>query len=310
MPDPLSVVIYNPVAGRGRARKQIEAAQSRMDQPVRLRSTEHAGHGAILAQEAIQDGARHIIAAGGDGTVHEVASGIINSGVPDAKLGIWPLGSMNDLAFSLGLLDWWRDPSRPLSSMRIDIGQAQTAQKTMWFFDAAGVGFNGMVTIESRKTKWLKGVPLYAWGLIKAMAKHFAKPRMTIEIDGKIWDEPTLAFSLCNGQREGGFPLGLNASLDDGQFHVVHVGGVKRWELIYYLPNLITGHLPKNHPLLRQATTTRAHVRSEQPLCCHLDGEFLCRPDDGIKELQFDLHPQRLFVDCFPSGLYGGRKTS
>ena len=46
-----------------------------------------------------------------------------------------------------------------------------------------GVGFNGMVNGEARKTRWLKGLPLYAWAFVKAMVKHFDTPTMTIRFD-------------------------------------------------------------------------------------------------------------------------------
>jgi diacylglycerol kinase (ATP) len=294
-----SCVIYNPAAGRGRAQKLIESTKSKIDRDIILFPTDSPRHAIALTQQAIADGFQRIVAAGGDGTVHEVATGILHAGQSGIRLGVWPLGSMNDFAFSLGLLNWWNDPTRPLSAKWIDVGQATSAGKAMWFINCAGVGFNGMVTIESRKTRWLKGVPLYAWGLIKAMVRHFDKPVMAIEIQGRMMNEPTLAFSLCNGNREGGFPIGKFAKLDDGLFEIFHVGAVKRWELMRYLPQLITGNLPKDHPHLHEYQSDWATVSSQKSICCHLDGEFFCVPGDDVKAIDFRIHRNKLRVDCF-----------
>ena len=310
MPDESTCVIYNPAAGRGRARKQIDETRKFLAPHAELMPTEGPGHGVEVARNAVANGYRRIIAAGGDGTVHEVANGILNANEPDAVLSVWPLGSMNDYAFTLGLLEWWKLPARPpLDRMRVDVGTATADDRTEWFVNSAGIGFNGMVTIESRKIRWLRGIPLYAWGLLKAMVKHFAAPSLSISVGETHIDGPTLAFGLYLGQREGGFPLGKEARLDDGLFDTFHVADVRRWELIRYLPGLITGNLPHDHPKLRRGRGAIVDVAGTVPLCCHLDGEFLCRPEEGVRRAQFAIVPNRLTVECYRPGLYGRRPS-
>jgi diacylglycerol kinase family enzyme len=258
-----------------------------------------------LAARASADGFGRVVAAGGDGTVHEVANGLLTAG-RDTVLGIWPLGSMNDYAFTLGLDAWWkRDDRPPLDVLPVDVGSASAGGKTRPFVNCAGVGFNGMVTIEARKIRWLRGLPLYALGFLRAMAKHYATPGMSVDMGENRTEKPTLALSVCLGQREGGFPLASAARVDDGLFQFLHVSDLPRWQLVRYLPNLITGNLPVGHPKLAMGACARTAVRSPVPLCVHLDGEFLCRPEDGVTAVTIELKPRALRVEVFRPGMYG-----
>lgn len=309
MPDSLpTCVIYNPKAGRGRARKLIDAARARHAPEAELLPTEGPQHAGLLAQEAIGRGVLRVIAAGGDGTVHEVANGLLEAPDHAARLAIWPLGSMNDLAFSLGVLAWWKQPEpQPLEPMRVDVGIARAGDRSRFFVNSAGAGFNAQVTQESRKIRWLRGIPLYAYGLLRSMILHFATPPCSVAAGETMLDGPLLALSVCLAQREGGFPLGKDAILDDGAFDVVRVGKLWRYELVRYLPQLITGNLPTDHPELKRARSSTVRVRCERPIGCHTDGELLCMPEDGIHELSFDLIPRRITVEVYSPGLYGGR---
>src|SRR5579859_2471191 len=73
-------VIYNPVSGRGRSRRIIRRLQKRLRSGYEFRPMTGPGAGEDMAAQAVHDGFRTIVAAGGDGTVHEVANGILNAG--------------------------------------------------------------------------------------------------------------------------------------------------------------------------------------------------------------------------------------
>ena len=213
---------------------------------------------------------------------------------------------MNDYAFTLGLEEWWKLTERPpLEVIEVDVGVAEAGGKTRQFVNCAGIGFNGMVTTEARKIRWLHGIPLYALAFLKAMAKHYATPGMTVDLGNGPVVSPTLALSVCLGQREGGFPLASAARLDDGRFQYMHVSSLKRWQLVRYLPALISGNLPLDHPKMTMGSCGRVSVKSPMPLCIHLDGEFLCQPGDGITEVTLDLRMRRLRVEAYRPGMYG-----
>src|SRR5262249_36116087 len=245
-------VIYNPAAGRGRAetlRKELGASAGG---EVELRPSREPGHAVELARMAAGEGFARVVAAGGDGTVHEVANGLLQSERRDVVFGVWPLGSANDYAFSLGMIEWWRrrDERLPTETLDVDVGRVSVPGRELFMVNCLGLGFNGMVTIEAHKTRWLKGLPLYAWAFLKAMVRHFDRPTLTIHIDDREVTTPTLALSVLNGQREGNFPLRPAARLTDGLFDYMHATRLSRWHLVRYLPAMVTGKLPEQHKLL------------------------------------------------------------
>src|SRR5829696_8042385 len=95
-------VIFNPTAGKGHARRLIARAAASVGADIRLMPTSCAGHAEELAQAAAESGYAVVIAAGGDGTVHEVANGLLHANQPGVTFSVWPIGSANDYAFSLG----------------------------------------------------------------------------------------------------------------------------------------------------------------------------------------------------------------
>src|ERR1700722_19429994 len=102
MVPPSMVIIFNPVAGRRRAALLWRVLDVLVANGIRLdlAETHRAGHAEILAREAVQGGAPMVVAAGGDGTIAEVANGLMGSG---ARLGVIPLGTANVLAHELAL---------------------------------------------------------------------------------------------------------------------------------------------------------------------------------------------------------------
>jgi len=129
------------------------------------------------------------------------------------------------------------------------------------------------------------------------MVRHFATPELAVRLDDTESRGPTLALSLSLGIREGGFPLFRTARLDDGWFDTLHVGRVRRWELLRYLPAMMTGKLPTDHPEIRAGRCASASVRADTPLCAHADGELFCLPVDSITEVVVELLPGRLLVE-------------
>ena len=305
-------VIYNPAAGRGRAEKLLKELPPDLMKDVDLRPSESESHSIELAREAAEQGYARIIAAGGDGTVHEVANGILQSGRRDAIFSVWPVGSANDYAYSLGMDAWWkkRTENPPLETMEVDVVRVTTPVRESFAIGCAGIGFNGMVTIEARKCRWLAGMPLYAWAFLKAMVKHFDRPSMRIRFDEREVVTPTLALSVLNGQREGNFPICPKASLTDGLFDYMHATRMSRWRLVRFLPAMATGTLPEDHRLVKIGRARRIEVQCEAPLCVHADGEFVCVPADGVHEVCAEIVPKRLRVEFYRPSLYGGRPAN
>jgi diacylglycerol kinase family enzyme len=251
-----------------------------------------------LALEAARAGFPVVAAAGGDGTVHEVANGLLRAGRDGVTLGVYPVGSANDYAHSLAFPAAWASPDGQLSGVRkVDVGLVRApGRPERYFVNGLGLGFNGAVTLESRRIKGLQGVPLYSAALFRALCFHFAAPVMRIRLDGEERRGPTLALSVNLGRREGNFVLTPHAQLDDGWFDFLLAGKLRRWELLRFFPNIVTGRLPENHPQVATGRCREVQLASEAALIAHTDGEFFCRPEDGVQTLEVRLLPGALGV--------------
>src|SRR5262249_50569400 len=135
-------VIFNALAGSGRAAQRLQRLRRAFGGRADFRPTTGRGHAEELALEAAQAGFPIVAAAGGDGTVHEVANGLLRSGRGDATMAVLPIGSANDYAHSLGLgPDWWLRPDPAVAATQVDVGVVRTPDgRTTYFVNNLGVG--------------------------------------------------------------------------------------------------------------------------------------------------------------------------
>ena len=302
MNTPALCVIFNPNAGRGRARRRLEKLREALGDRAVFRPTEAPGHGEQLAFEAATSGFAAVAAAGGDGTVHEVANGVLRAGLPEVTMEVYPVGSANDYACALGLDPDWKLRGDPAVTARpVDVGLVTTPDgRRRYFINGLGLGFNGHVARESRRVGFLQGRLLYNLALFRALWYHFDAPPMTIRLDDQTREGPTLVLCLSVGRREGNFTLAPDALLDDGLFDVLHVGQVRRWTLIRNLLHINVGRRP-SHPLLWYGQSAGVSVESATPLAVHLDGELIDEPGRELLALDVHLLPGALRVTAHTS---------
>jgi diacylglycerol kinase family enzyme len=290
-------VIFNARAGSGRAAQRLRRLRRVLGSHADFRPTEGRGHAEELALEAAQAGFPIVAAAGGDGTVHEVANGLLRSGRADAALAVLPIGSANDYAHSLGLgPDWWLRPDPAVEPTAVDVGVVRAPDgRAAYFVNNLGVGLPGAVALEAERIP-LRGLGRYMVGLMRTLCYRYHHPLTAVTLDGETRRVPTLALSLGIGKREGNFVLVPDAVLDDGLFDYVHAGALTRRSLLRLLPAGVAGRLPTDRPDLRLGRCRRAQVQSEAPIAAHTDGEFFCRPEQDVRALEVELLPGRLRV--------------
>lgn len=141
------VIVFNPVAGRRRASLLWRVLDVLVANGVRLdlAETHCPGHAEALAREAVANGETMVVAAGGDGTIAEVANGLMGS---TARLGVIPLGTANVLAHELALPFAPRAVAAALAFKRTKLlwpGLANGAGGTRLFVQMLGVGFDAHV---------------------------------------------------------------------------------------------------------------------------------------------------------------------
>jgi diacylglycerol kinase family enzyme len=180
------IVIFNPIAGRRRAQLLWRVLDVLAENGTRLDivETHCAGHATVLAREAAAAGARLVVAAGGDGTIAEVADGLVGSG---ARLGIIPLGTANVLAQELRLSFAPRGVAAALAFARCRLlwpGVATWPDGRRLFVQMLGAGLDAQVVHRvSLPLKRALGRGAYVVQTLRELGRY-RFPRLQLRIDG------------------------------------------------------------------------------------------------------------------------------
>ncbi len=207
------IIVYNPTAGRRRAQLLWRVLDVLVENGVRvdLARTHGRGHATDLAREAARTGAGLVVAAGGDGTVAEVAAGLL--GTP-ARLGIIPLGTANVLAHELGLPTQPRAVAAMLAFGRtrpLWPGLATGPDGSLVFVQMLGAGLDAQVVHRLRLSmKRLLGRAAYVLQTIGEAVRYTYLP-LLVRIDGVEMTASSVV--VCKGRLYGGpFLLAPDAS--------------------------------------------------------------------------------------------------
>ncbi|RMG66687.1 MAG: diacylglycerol kinase family lipid kinase [Calditrichaeota bacterium] len=285
------LLIANPVAGRGRARKLIDPL--RREVTARLGEgevvlTQFRGHACQLARQAKHSG-RLVIAAGGDGTIHEVVNGLVGG---NCRLAIIPIGSGNDFVKMLNLPLRYQEAVKIIQAhrtCRVDVGRVNN----LFFPNGLGVGFDAMVVKQVERIRWLKGFPLYLLGVLRTLVSYRNRRIRLIWEDGRQEERCIFLLAVGNGRAMGGgFYLTPKASLSDGLLDVCVIRSLSRREALINLPRALNGSLAEL-PQVSMAQVRRLRICSEQGVPVHADGELVGL---SLQELDIEVLPAALEV--------------
>jgi len=286
MSIPYAKVIVNPVAGAYSTRRKwprISKLLRHVGLSFDYEYTEGVGHAIELARAAASDGYRYLVAVGGDGTVNEVANGILHStNSADTILGIVSTGTGSDFVRSVGIpRDYTRACSFLTSSRRslIDVGVVEYRSKGQslrrFFVNAAGVGFDAaVVEATERLPKYFGGTIPYLVGLARTLFGYKNKA-VVLGVDSKVEAKRILSVIVANGDYfGGGMHIAPEASLNDNLLDVVVIGDIGKFELLKALPTVYNGtHV--THPKVRMEKAAQITIESSERILVHADGELL-----------------------------------
>ena len=292
--------MLNPAAGRGAAARALDPIAREFHHQgwsVEVERTERPGHGAELAARAVQAGAQRIVAVGGDGTVHDVANGLLRHGLGgrggDVALGVVPIGSGNDFAKLVGV--YRHSPVRAVRRLVT----AQTARFDAglvcdeYFVNSVGFGFGPEVVRVRNAMPGLSGFASYFVPVLRAFAR-FRPPRLEVRARGFAETGNMMMVEVCNGTTAGGsYRFAPDAQPGDGRLDVCLVRRVSLLRFLMAVPRVMRG----THATMREVAlfqTREVAIRSlDGPLLLHLDGE-LREPD--ARECTVRVEPGRLKV--------------
>jgi len=283
--------ILNPRAGvSGRAtREAIEGGRPAWkDYAVYL--TRAAGHATELAREAVSAGADLVLAVGGDGTVNEVARGLMGSGT---ALGVVPAGSGNGLARAL------RIPLRPGPALaaleagvrrRMDVG----VLNGRLFLNVAGVGFDAAVG-HSFHERGKKGGRRGFLGYVRLCLlelRTYRPPRVSIEVPPERLELEAFVLTFANGPQYGaGAVINPGAKIDDGRLEVVAFEQAPLWRIVATGAHMFLGGLERSAGY-RRLSGASATVVGRSPLPVHCDGD----PSEAAARVEVTLRPRALEI--------------
>ncbi len=279
-----TAVILNPAA-RGDRAKRLRARIETLTNGAALYATSRCGDAECLARDAVKDGFRRIVAAGGDGTVNEVVNGIAGS---DAALGLLPLGTMNVFATELGLPNdlerCWQVVCDGATRL-VDLPSANGKH----FVQLAGIGLDAQVVKETSLAFKRSFGPL---SYLVSAAQISARPPPRLHVEAADGGTHEGSFVLLgNGRLYGGpFPFFKQAVIDDGLFDVLVFKKLSYLDMMRYLQDVIF-RSEITSPEVEYLQTTAVRVTSEDAVPVEIDGELI-----GNCPVQFKIQPQGLRV--------------
>lgn len=275
------IIILNPTAG---SPEHVRSWQERIeslagDCPVRV--TSRTGEAEGLARHAVEEGFTRIVAAGGDGTVNQVANGLVGS---NATLGVLPMGSVNVFAMELGLplfnLQRCWNIIEDTNVRLVDLPSANGK----YFVQLAGVGLDAQVVKETSLAFKRSFGPL-SYLISAAQIAARQPPKLFIESENTSVEEGSFVL-VGNGRLYGGpFPFFKHASIDDGLLDVVVFKRLGYLEIVKYLQDVVFSS-DINVPEIEYFQTRQVRITSEQDVPVELDGELAgnCPVDFRIRD--------------------------
>jgi diacylglycerol kinase (ATP) len=312
----LPVVIINPESAGGATRDAWPKIASELAAhfgPFTPKFTKHAGEGIELAASAARKGTKLIVACGGDGTISEVANGILSAG-SDTELGILPSGTGGDFRKTIGISARSSDAARILrdgQTRLIDVGRVTFTRddgehESRYFLGVASFGLSADVVarvkevspewLPTKGPKWLTGRVSFGIAMLQS-ALRMGPTRVVVQLDDDPARHLTVA-NLCIANARyfgGGMKIAPDAKLTDGKFDVISIGDLGAARILANAPRLYLGaHLSMEK--VGHALATKIVARpadSGQRIEIEVDGEI-----PGQLPATFQILPKALRVRC------------
>ncbi len=297
----LPLIIVNPASANGATRENWPKMASDLRTHFGAFSvafTESVGDGRRLAAEAAKRGTKLIIACGGDGTISEVANGIIDS-KQEAELGVLPSGTGGDFRRSLKLSTKVAAAARALRDSRarlIDVGRVtfvteRGEREIRHFVNVASFGMSTAVLERQRSGDATRWIPSFGSAKLSSKLSYAAATVQTtlqsspsevyVQLDEAAERRLRIVeLAVANARYYGGaMKIAPDAKLDDGWFDVVTIGEAGAFRILANSPRLYLGaHLrmdEASHALAKQVIARPA--KKDERIAVELDGEVVGR---------------------------------
>jgi YegS/Rv2252/BmrU family lipid kinase len=288
------IFIMNPHAGRRKRTEQLlDMIDSRLSESqftYEFAYTVKAGDATQIARQAVTEGFEIIVAVGGDGTVNEVASGLINS---KGILGIIPRGSGNGVARSLNIPTSTRDSLEFLLNPKmttIDVGIINEK----YFIGVAGVGYDALVGAKFQSFGVRGPIPYFFIGVNEFLKYHTQTYR--IEIDEQKIEKKALVIALANTKQYGnGAIISPYSNPMDGELDVCIIEPLSYIQATQHASMLFKGSIDTSPLYYHKRCKSVKIYTKDAEMHVHRDGE----PDKPMRSIEVKIVEKALRV-CAP----------
>jgi YegS/Rv2252/BmrU family lipid kinase len=298
-------IVLNPKAGGGkgqRSKPKLIQAFHNCSINYFLYETNCAGDAIQVVKQAITDGYRKFCVAGGDGTLNEVATGILGQtsvNSTEMSIGVIPVGTGNDWRRTYGISN---DVDAAVATISKGKTQLQDAGKIeyhkneetrySWFVNIAGCGFDAQVTFAANRAKenGHSGVLTYIGKLISTLYVY-KEPEVKIWLDDRAFEVEL--FSILAGICKfagNNMKLVPDAIPNDGLFDITLASKISKLKVIANLPKLFNGDFVKLKEV-QQFRCSKVRIESHPTIHLQADGESICETP-----IQFEIIPNAIRI--------------
>lgn len=264
--------ILNPIAGITKKENIPALIEKHVDASLfetEIVYTEYAGHARKIASDAVAKSFDYVVAVGGDGTINEIGSQLVNT---ETVLAIVPAGSGNGLAIKLNIPRWTGQAISLLNKGEIIEIDAPRSNGN-FFFSNTGMGYEGMIAHRFAETP-KRGFFEYSRLMLKYYFKYREK-RYRIEMDGIAKEEKLWAIEVANSGELGyGIKSVAHSDLQDELLEVFMIKAFPKWQMLFLWPIFMIGRgdLTKHVAL---AETKHIRIVSKDEDYVQIDGDPL-----------------------------------
>lgn len=283
------LILVNKSAGHGLSNNferliHKELRNSNFD--YKIKHSERPGHLAKLAEEGVNEGAKIILIAGGDGSVNEVINTLYSTNI---KLGIIPTGSGNGLARHLKIPFNIQKAIQIVKNGKTKLIDAASINRRP-FISIAGTGFDALIAKHflTRKSRGF-------WSYFKLVIKYyFGYKAIDYEIfhDNGVQKERALMICFANSDQFGNnLSIAPQAIINDGYIDVCIVQKPPVWELPFTLIKLLLKRVDKSK-YYQSFKTQHIRIKSTKKMLLNIDGEYF----DADQEIEVKIIPQSVHI--------------
>lgn len=301
----IAFILHGKISNRQQLMNEVYSVFND-DNEVSFFTTEHQGHSTELAAKAAGHGFRYIICVGGDGSLNEVANGIMQakSAQPnlDIRLGIIPHGTGNDFVRTT------HSPSDCLglkklidvdSYKEIDLGfvqfkNPQGIDSSRYFINITDIGMGGVAAEKlNRFSKALGPAITYQAAILSTLISYRLQPIKAVA-DSFSFEGKVMNLIIANGKYFGsGMGVAPDAEVNDAKFSIVIVGEISLFDYFRHI-GTIKQCKKIEHPQVSYKTASEITIDSlAAPQAIDMDGEFI-----GYSPMHLKVVPKAIRFIC------------